>query len=122
MRSAQPLINEKMTSPFKLALLIVVLAASMVTTLYRVHRAAQFAAKDPGSELEHIPEEMGGPMNILLFYADDWRHDTLGAAGNPVVKTPALDSLAADGVRFSENCVTTSICWISRELPPMAHA
>ena len=54
------------------------------------------------------------PMNIVLFYADDWRHDTLGAAGNPIVKTPVLDALAKEGVRFTENCVTTSICWVSR--------
>jgi arylsulfatase A-like enzyme len=54
------------------------------------------------------------PMNILVLYADDWRHDTLGAAGNPVVLTPRLDSLAEDGVRFTHNCVTTSICGVSR--------
>lgn len=53
-------------------------------------------------------------MNILLLYADDWRHDTLGVAGNPVVKTPTLDQLASEGVRFTENCVTTAICGVSR--------
>ncbi len=56
----------------------------------------------------------GKPMNILMLYADDWRHDTLGVAGNPVVKTPELDQLASVGVRFTENCVTTSICGVSR--------
>lgn len=54
------------------------------------------------------------PMNILVLYADDWRNDTLGVAGNPVVKTPVLDDLAKQGVRFTQNCVTTSICGISR--------
>ncbi len=54
------------------------------------------------------------PMNILMLYADDWRHDTLGAAGNPVVQTPNLDALAAEGMRFTENCVTTAICGVSR--------
>lgn len=54
------------------------------------------------------------PLNVLLMYADDWRHDTLGVAGNPVVKTPTLDRLSAEGVRFTHNCVTTSICGISR--------
>jgi arylsulfatase len=54
------------------------------------------------------------PMNVLVLYADDWRHDTLGVAGNPVVQTPNLDSLASEGMRFTENCVTTSICGISR--------
>ena len=52
--------------------------------------------------------------NILLLYADDWRHDTLGCAGNLVVKTPNLDRLAGEGVRFTRACVTTSICGVSR--------
>lgn len=54
------------------------------------------------------------PLNILVLYADDWRHDTLGSAGNPVVKTPRLDRLASEGIRFTHNCVTTSICGVSR--------
>jgi arylsulfatase A-like enzyme len=54
------------------------------------------------------------PMNVLILYGDDWRHDTLGVAGHPVVKTPQLDKLASEGVRFTHNCVTTSICGVSR--------
>jgi len=54
------------------------------------------------------------PLNVLVLYADDWRFDTLGCAGNPVVKTPNLDRLAGDGFRFTQNCVTTSICGVSR--------
>ena len=54
------------------------------------------------------------PMNVLVLYADDWRHDTLGVAGNPIVKTPHLDKLSSEGMRFTENCVTTSICGVSR--------
>ena len=54
------------------------------------------------------------PMNIVVLFADDWRYDTLGCAGNPVVKTPNLDQLAKEGIRFTHNCVTTSICGVSR--------
>ena len=54
------------------------------------------------------------PMNVVVLFADDWRHDTLGCAGNPVVKTPNLDQMAKEGVRFTHNCVTTSICGVSR--------
>jgi len=54
------------------------------------------------------------PLNLLILCADDWRFDTLGAAGNPVVKTPVLDALAAGGMRFTHACVTTSICGVSR--------
>ena len=53
-------------------------------------------------------------LNIVVLYADDWRHDTLGCAGNPIVKTPQLDAFAREGVRFTQNRVTTSICGVSR--------
>eukprot|EP00984_Skeletonema_dohrnii_P018598 scaffold8718_cov110-Skeletonema_dohrnii-CCMP3373.AAC.2 len=58
-------------------------------------------------------------MNILLLYADDWTHHTLSSYHqtkplNTILKTPILDALAADGIRFTHNCVTTSVCWISR--------
>jgi arylsulfatase A-like enzyme len=54
------------------------------------------------------------PMNILVLLADDWRHNTLGVAGNPVVKTPVLDRMAREGTRFTRGCVTTPICGVSR--------
>jgi arylsulfatase len=52
--------------------------------------------------------------NILILYADDWRHDTLGIAGHPIVKTPNIDGLARAGVRFTRAHVSTSICGVSR--------
>jgi len=54
------------------------------------------------------------PLNVVVLYADDWRHDTLGCAGHPVVQTPRLDELATRGVRFTHACVTTAICGVSR--------
>ena len=54
------------------------------------------------------------PMNILVLLADDWRYDTLGVAGNPVVQTPNLDRLAGEGLRFTHGCVSTAICGVSR--------
>mmetsp|Transcript_36292 Transcript_36292/g.77401 ORF Transcript_36292/g.77401 Transcript_36292/m.77401 type:complete len:565 (+) Transcript_36292:95-1789(+) len=64
------------------------------------------------------PKNLTG-LNILLLYADDWTHHTLSSYHgvepvNRILKTPVLDALAADGVRFTHNCVTTSVCWISR--------
>lgn len=54
------------------------------------------------------------PLNIVLLYGDDWRHDSIGAAKASIVKTPFFDWLATQGIRFAHNCVTTSVCWISR--------
>lgn len=77
----------------------------LICVCWYVLPAAAIAAEDDSAV---------APMNILLLYADDWRHDTLGVAGNAVVQTPVLDDLAKQGVRFTHNCVTTSICGISR--------
>jgi len=52
--------------------------------------------------------------NILFFLADDQRDDTLGCAGNPIVKTPTLDRLAAEGVRFENAFCQVPICAASR--------
>jgi len=54
------------------------------------------------------------PLNIVFLLADDWRFDTLGIAGNPVVKTPNLDKLARENFRYTHACVTTAICGVSR--------
>ncbi len=48
--------------------------------------------------------------NILFLLTDDQRADTLGAAGNPFVITPALDKLAAEGSYFKNSFVVTSVC------------
>ena len=59
-------------------------------------------------------ERLPRPPNILFILSDDQRYDTLGAAGHPILRTPTLDRLAADGVRFRQAFVTTSVCWVSR--------
>ena len=52
--------------------------------------------------------------NVVFILADDMRWDAMGCAGNPIIKTQQLDALAADGVRFKNAFVTTSICAASR--------
>lgn len=52
--------------------------------------------------------------NVLFFLIDDQRNDTLGCAGHPIVKTPNVDRLAEQGVRFENAFVTTAICAASR--------
>ena len=54
--------------------------------------------------------------NILLIVADDHGLDALGCYGNPVIKTPHLDALAADGTRFTHAFCTTASCSPSRSV------
>ena len=56
----------------------------------------------------------GRPPNLLLLLVDDQRNDTLGCAGHPLLRTPAVDDLAGRGARFLNAFVTTSICAASR--------
>ena len=65
------------------------------------------AAAAPGKSTQTRP-------NILLLFTDDQRADAMGCAGNAVIKTPHIDRLAAEGVRFRNAFVTTSICCVSR--------
>lgn len=48
--------------------------------------------------------------NILLFYVDQQRFDTLGMHGHPTCKTPALDRLADGGVDFTRAYSCCGLC------------
>ncbi len=54
------------------------------------------------------------PGNVLYITVDQWRGDCLSAVGHPVVKTPNLDRLAADGVLFRRHYAQAAPCGPSR--------
>jgi arylsulfatase A-like enzyme len=52
--------------------------------------------------------------NILLIHADQHRFDCLGAYGNPDIRTPHIDALAGEGVRFENSFCPYPVCTPSR--------
>jgi N-acetylglucosamine-6-sulfatase len=54
------------------------------------------------------------PANVIFILSDDHRWDAAGFEGHPFIETPALDRLAAEGVRFTRAFVTSSLCSPSR--------
>jgi arylsulfatase A-like enzyme len=52
--------------------------------------------------------------NIIFILTDDQRWDSLGCTGNTIIKTPTIDSMAEEGVLFTNAFVTSSICMTSR--------
>jgi len=49
-------------------------------------------------------------MNVLFIISDQHRVDHMSCAGNPLLKTPNLDKLANEGVRFTSAFVANPIC------------
>ncbi|MHC5118639.1 MAG: sulfatase family protein [Planctomycetota bacterium] len=52
--------------------------------------------------------------NIVFFLADDISQEDFGCYGHPTIKTPNVDALAANGLRFDNAYLTTSSCSPSR--------
>ncbi|MEX2261829.1 MAG: sulfatase-like hydrolase/transferase [Bryobacteraceae bacterium] len=61
--------------------------------------------------------------NILFLITDQQSQSAMSSNGNPYLRTPAMDSLAADGVSFSESYATYPVCsparssWFTGRMP-----
>lgn len=52
--------------------------------------------------------------NFLVILTDQMRADHMGCGGNPVIRTPNLDALAAGGVHLSRGYLNNPVCMPSR--------
>jgi len=80
---------------------------SVVTVLYAfllcaagMARAARLAAPQP--------------PNFVVIFCDDLGYGDLGCYGNPRIRTPHLDRMAAEGMRFTDFHAAASVCSPSR--------
>ncbi len=48
--------------------------------------------------------------NFLLILTDHWAASRLGVAGHPTIRTPTLDQLAANGVRYTHAYSESPVC------------
>ena len=70
----------------------------IVTALYVLFSASAFAATP----------------NILIIYVDDLGYGDTAVYGHPVVKTPNIDRLALEGIRFTQFYAPSALCSPSR--------
>lgn len=61
-----------------------------------------------------VPARGEDRPNILFCIADDWGWPDAGVYGDPVVRTPAFDRIAREGVLFENAFVTSPSCTPSR--------
>lgn len=58
----------------------------------------------------------GAPMkpNVVFIIADDLGYGDLGCYGQKTIRTPVLDKLAAEGIRFTQHYSGSTVCAPSR--------
>jgi uncharacterized sulfatase len=59
-------------------------------------------------------EDMADPRRVVLIMTDTQRTDMLGCYGNPDMKTPHLDALASQGIRFDRAYICQPVCGPAR--------
>ena len=57
-----------------------------------------------------ISEANARPPNVIVILADDMGYGDLGCYGNPSIRTPNLDRMAAEGMRFTDFYVAATVC------------
>lgn len=62
----------------------------------------------------HVQAQKIAKPNIVLIVADDLGYGDLGSYGSQIIKTPHLDRLAAQGIRFTDAYAGASVCSPSR--------
>ncbi|MCW5553438.1 MAG: sulfatase [Verrucomicrobiae bacterium] len=60
------------------------------------------------------PSFAGSTPNLVIIFADDLGYGDLGSYGSPVIRTPNLDRMAAEGLRFTDFYSAAEVCTPSR--------
>ncbi|VGO13626.1 Arylsulfatase [Pontiella desulfatans] len=55
-------------------------------------------------------KKLSGQPNIILIYTDQQHANMMSCAGNKTLKTPAMDYLADNGMRFTRAYTTNPVC------------
>ena len=56
----------------------------------------------------------GSKPNFVIIFADDQGYQDVGCFGSPNIKTPNLDRMATEGMRFTDFYSACSVCSPSR--------
>jgi len=83
-------------------------------SLLRDQRAPFPARRDIADIVALDPSFAGTAPNVIIINCDDLGYGDLGCYGSTAVRTPNIDALAADGIRFTDFYACDSVCTPSR--------
>jgi arylsulfatase len=72
-----------------------------------------WCAKAPAQQQPAVDGKPSKP-NIVILFADDQGYNDVGCFGSPSIKTPHLDQMAREGVRFTDFYSVAPVCSPSR--------
>lgn len=78
--------------------------------------AALAASALPAFGAEGTTRKVVPTPNFVFFLADDMTWTDAGCYGNPDVRTPHIDQLAREGLRFTQNFTATAMCSPTRQM------
>lgn len=61
-----------------------------------------------------LSSSLSAAPNVVIIYADDLGYGDLGCYGHPTIRTPNLDRMAAEGMRFTQFYSAAEVCTPSR--------
>jgi len=66
------------------------------------------------ADLTSQAADTGARPNVIILFADDLGYGDLGCYGHPSIRTPNLDRMAAEGMRFTDFYSAAEVCTPSR--------
>ena len=83
------------------------LAILLILTVFNLMRC-----QSPSSSPDAV--ETTQPPNVIYIMADDLGYGDLGCYGQAIIRTPHLDQMAAEGMRFTQHYAGNTVCAPSR--------
>jgi arylsulfatase A-like enzyme len=75
-----------------------------------------------GDAAPNAPAASKRPVNLLFIMTDQQRWDAMSCAGNAIIKTPNMDRLAREGVRFTRFYSSCPVCVPARSVILTGHS
>tara|TARA_R110002049_G_scaffold207188_2_gene377680 strand:- start:2828 stop:4399 length:1572 start_codon:yes stop_codon:yes gene_type:complete len=83
-----------------------------ISVMMLIGLSVTFSCKEQNKKTEAVAEVL--KPNIVIIYADDLGYGDIGANGATEIKTPNIDNLANNGVRFTNGYASSATCTPSR--------